>query len=217
MNFTPITVSKVVKKMFPNFVWSIDSEEKTLYLTFDDGPTPEVTEWVLACLKRYNAKATFFCIGKNIEQHPSLFKQIIKDGHGIGNHTNNHLKGWKTSVDSYLKDVSQAQNIINEQHQESEIRNQNLFRPPYGRIKARQSKLLIKQNFKIVMWSVLSLDWDKNVSEQKCYENVVKNAVSGDIVVFHDSIKAFKNMQFTLPKVLDYFSEKGYDFKRIPE
>lgn len=209
MNFTPVTVPKVVKKMFPNYIWNIDSKEKTLYLTFDDGPTPEITDWVLECLKKYNAKATFFCIGKNIEQYPDIYQNIIKNGHAIGNHTFNHLKGWKTTVDSYLIDVIQTQDILN-------IQNQKLFRPPYGRLKPKQAKLLIDKGFQIVMWSVLTVDWDKNVSEIQCYKNVVDNAISGDIVVFHDSVKASRNLQYTLPKVLEYYGNLGYNFKSIP-
>lgn len=209
MNFTPVTVPKVVKKMFPNYIWNIDSKEKTLYLTFDDGPTPEITDWVLECLKKHNAKATFFCIGKNIEQYPDIYQNIIKNGHTIGNHTFNHLKGWKTTVDSYLTDVIQTQDILN-------IQNQKLFRPPYGRMKPKQAKLLIDKGFQIVMWSVLSVDWAKNVSEIQCHKNVVDNAISGDIVVFHDSVKASRNLQYTLPKVLEYYVNLGYNFKSIP-
>jgi peptidoglycan/xylan/chitin deacetylase (PgdA/CDA1 family) len=209
MNFTPVTVPKVVKKMFPNYIWNIDSNEKTLYLTFDDGPTPEITDWVLECLKKYNAKATFFCIGKNIEQQPDIYQNIIKNGHAIGNHTFNHLKGWKTTIDSYLIDVIQTQDILN-------IQNQKLFRPPYGRMKPKQAKLLIDEGFQIVMWSVLSVDWAKNVSEIQCYKNIVDNASSGDIVVFHDSVKASRNLQYTLPKVLEYYGNLGYNFKSIP-
>lgn len=209
MNFTPVTVPKVVKKMFPNYIWNIDSNEKTLYLTFDDGPTPEITDWVLECLKKHNAKATFFCIGKNIEQHPDIYQNIIKNGHAIGNHTFNHLKGWKTTIDSYLIDVIQTQDILN-------IQNQKLFRPPYGRMKPKQAKLLIDKGFQIVMWSVLSVDWAKNVSEIQCYKNIVDNASSGDIVVFHDSVKASRNLQYTLPKVLEYYGNLGYNFKSIP-
>lgn len=222
MNFTPITVSKVVKKMFPNFIWNIHSKEKTLYLTFDDGPTPEVTNWVLACLKKHDAKATFFCIGKNVEQHPEIFANILNDEHAIGNHTYNHLKGWKTNTKDYLENTMMCNNILSDNIINSKIKNQqskiiNLFRPPYGRMKPKQAKLLIDKGFQIVMWSVLSVDWDKNVSEQKCYDNVVKNTVQGDIVVFHDSIKAFRNLQYTLPKVLEHYSNLGYKFKSIPE
>jgi peptidoglycan/xylan/chitin deacetylase (PgdA/CDA1 family) len=222
MNFTPVTVSKVVKKMFPNFIWNIGSQEKTLYLTFDDGPTPEITEWVLACLNKHQAKATFFCIGENIEQHPEIFQNIVINGHAIGNHTFSHLKGWKTKTKDYVENTRLCDRILKIQIQKSEIANQkssiiNLFRPPYGRMKPKQAKLLIDDGFQIVMWSILSVDWDKNVAETQCYNNVINNAISGDIVVFHDSIKASKNLQYALPRVLEYYNNLGYKFKRIPE
>jgi peptidoglycan/xylan/chitin deacetylase (PgdA/CDA1 family) len=207
MNLTPVKIPKLVKAMFPSFVWNIDIDEKTLYLTFDDGPTPEITDWVLNCLNDYNAKATFFSIGKNIEKHPEIFQRIINNGHAIGNHTFNHLKGWKTKSTDYIKDVEKASKHI----------SSKLFRPPYGRIKPKQAKLLINADFKIVMWSVLSLDWDITVSENQCYNNVVEKSEPGSIIVFHDSEKASLNMMYSLPKVLDYFSKKGYNFKRIPE
>jgi peptidoglycan/xylan/chitin deacetylase (PgdA/CDA1 family) len=207
MNLTPVKIPKLIKTMFPNFVWNVDTEEKTLYLTFDDGPTPEITDWVLNCLNEYNAKATFFCIGKNVEHYPKIFQRIVDDGHAIGNHTFNHLKGWKTKSAEYFKDVEKASNYI----------NSKLFRPPYGRIKPNQAKLLINVDFKIVMWSVLSLDWDKNVSANQCYNNVIEKSEPGSIIVFHDSKKAAENMKFALPKVLNYFSKKGYNFKRILE
>ena len=215
MNLTPVTIPKVVKKLFPNFVWNIDTEEKTLYLTFDDGPTPEITEWVLDLLKEYNAKASFFCVGKNVEKYPEIFQRIIDEGHSVGNHTFNHLKGWKTKSTDYFEDVTQATKAFNK-NRTSEIGNQKLFRPPYGRIKPKQAKLLIDEGFQIVMWSVLSLDWDKTVTAIACYENVVENSDSGSIIVFHDSKKASPKMMFTLPKVLDHFSKKGFMFKRIP-
>jgi len=229
MNLTPVTIPKVVKSMFPDFVWNIDSTQKTLYLTFDDGPTPEITDWVLDCLKSYNAKATFFCIGNNVEKYPEIFRRIIDEGHSVGNHTQNHLKGWKTKIKNYIENVILCDLVLksqipknNSQEGNSKIINHqslifNLFRPPYGRLKPKQGKALIKNGYKIIMWSVLSLDWDKNLSTTQCYNNVVKKAVSGDIIVFHDSIKASKNMRFALPKVLEYFSEKGFEFKRIPE
>ena len=215
MSFTPVTVSTVVKKMFPNYIWNIHSQEKTLYLTFDDGPTPEITDWVLACLKKYNAKATFFCIGKNVEQYPDIFVNIVNDAHTIGNHTFNHLKGWETNTKDYIENTMMCNYVLQIQNPKSSV--VNLFRPPYGRIKPKQAKLLIEEGFKIIMWSVLSVDWDKNISEQKCYNNVVNNSGSGDIVVFHDSTKAFKNLQFALPKVLEHYNNLGYKFKSIPE
>jgi len=207
MNLTPVTIPKVIKTMFPNFIWNINAEEKALYLTFDDGPTPIITDWVLDCLKDYNAEATFFCIGKNVELYPQIYNRILEEKHAIGNHTFNHLKGWKTKTSEYIEDVNKATNQI----------NSNLFRPPYGRIKSKQSKLLIDDGFKIVMWSVLSLDWDKNVSKNQCFNNVIEKSESGSIIVFHDSEKASKNIKYVLPKALDYFTKKGYVFKRIPE
>ncbi|PTM11401.1 MAG: polysaccharide deacetylase family protein [Bacteroidetes bacterium] len=207
MNLTPVTIPKIVKTMFPDFIWDIKTREKTLYLTFDDGPTPEITEWVLDCLKKHDAKATFFCIGKNVKLFPEIYNRIIDEEHGVGNHTFNHLKGWKTKTPDYLYDAHNAS---------VEIKSK-LFRPPYGRIKPKQAKSLLKDNYKIIMWSILSLDWDKNISASKCYHNVVDKATSGSIIVFHDSKKASHNMMYALPKVLDYFSKKGYDFKRILE
>jgi peptidoglycan/xylan/chitin deacetylase (PgdA/CDA1 family) len=207
MNFVPVTIPKVVKTLLPHYIWDIHSKEKAIYLTFDDGPTPIITDWVLNCLNDYNAKATFFCIGKNVKKHPEIFQRIIDNGHTIGNHTFNHLKGWKTKSSEYIEDVHKASIHI----------NSNLFRPPYGRIKPKQSKLLIEDGFKIVMWSVLSLDWDINVTENQCYNNVVEKSESGSVIVFHDSEKASRNMMYALPKALDYFAKKGYIFKRIPE
>lgn len=207
MNLTPVTIPKVVKTLFPNFIWNIATEEKTLYLTFDDGPTPEITNWVLDCLKEHNAKATFFCIGKNVSLFPDIYKRIIEEQHSVGNHTFNHLKGWNTKTSTYIEDIKKASKII----------DSNLFRPPYGRLKPKQAKLLIKEGFQIIMWSILSVDWDENVSKLQCYNNVISKAKSGSIIVFHDSIKASSNMMYTLPKVLDYFSKRGYIFKRIPE
>lgn len=207
MNLTPVTIPKVVKTLFPNFIWNFESEEKVLYLTFDDGPTPVITDWVLDCLNDYNAKVTFFCIGKNVELYPQIYNRILEEGHTIGNHTFNHLKGWKTKTSEYIQDVNKASIYI----------NSKLFRPPYGRIKPKQSESLINNGFKIVMWSVLSIDWDKNIPKKECYNNVIKKSKSGSIIVFHDSEKASMNMMYVLPKILDYFSEKGYVFKRIPE
>jgi len=216
MNLTPITTPKLAKSLFPDLVWDLPSKEKVIYLTFDDGPTPLITNWALDVLKQYDAKATFFCIGKNVDEHPSIFKRILTENHSIGNHTHNHLKGWKTKTANYLANVDEAQRTINSQiiNQQSTITN--LFRPPYGQIKPKQAKQLMHLGYKIIMWKVLSVDWDASVSNKKCLENIINNTVSGDIVVFHDSIKAANNMQYTLPKVLEYFNKKGFEFKRIP-
>ncbi|MBU3820892.1 polysaccharide deacetylase family protein [Flavobacteriaceae bacterium XHP0103] len=212
---TPIKTPLVAKKMFPNYVWDIATNEKVLYLTFDDGPTPEITNWTLDTLNNYQAKATFFCIGKNIEKHPDIFKAILNEGHAIGNHTNNHLKGWKTLTSDYLANVTKAQNTIDAIIPKDFSGNTQLFRPPYGQIKPAQGKALLGQGYKIIMWDIISFDWDKNISKETCLKNVTNKATKGSIIVFHDSVKASKNMQYALPKVLEYFSEKGYVFKTL--
>ena len=195
----------VLNKLFPSYVWKIKTDEKVLYLTFDDGPTPEITSQVLEILAAYNAKATFFCIGKNVQENPVLFKRIGDEGHAIGNHTFNHIKGWKSDDSDYLKDIHQAHQLI----------DSRLFRPPYGRIKPQQAKQLQLQGYKIIMWDVLSYDWDRSLSKEKVLENSIKNSQSGSIIVFHDSIKAAKNMLYALPKTLSYFSEKGFRFETL--
>lgn len=207
MKIAPVKTPVVAKKMFPNYIWDIATTNKELYLTFDDGPTPDITNWTLETLKQYNAKATFFCIGANIKKHPDIFKNIINDGHVIGNHTQNHIKGWKTKTKDYLTEVKDAQIAI-----DSKL---NLFRPPYGQITPKQGKKLMDIGYQIIMWDVLSFDWDHEISEEKCLENVISKSKAGSIIVFHDSIKASKNMMYTLPKVLDFFSKKGFDFKSL--
>ena len=213
MKITPTKTPFVVKKMFPDYVWEISTNQKELYLTFDDGPTPEITHWVLDCLKHYQAKATFFCVGENVKKHPELFQSLLDHGHSIGNHTNNHIKGWKTKTKEYLENVREAQETINNHLLQSS--NNNLFRPPYGQISPKQGKKLIGNGYKVVMWDVLSFDWDKSVSNQECFNYVTSKSKNGSIVVFHDSVKASNNMKYTLPKVLEYYTEKGFAFKGI--
>lgn len=229
MTFTPIKTPLIAKKLFPNYVWDIPTKNKVLYLTFDDGPTPEITHWTLNILKQYHAKATFFCIGNNIEKYPDVFHNILDEGHAIGNHTQNHIKGWHHTAKSYLKNIELCESILNTQipnsksqltNNNSEILNHqslivNLFRPPYGQITPKQGKSLIDLNYKIIMWDVLSFDWDKNVTPENCFNNVIYKSKPGSIIVFHDSLKASKNMQYALPKVLEYFTEKGFEFKVI--
>lgn len=211
MKITPVKTPLVAKKMFPNYVWDISTQTKELYLTFDDGPTPKITNWTLDLLKKYNAKATFFCIGVNIEKHPDIFQNIIKDGHSIGNHTQHHVKGWKTKTEGYINEVLDA-----EKHIELYLsKKSNLFRPPYGQIKPKQGKKLMALDYKIIMWDVLSFDWQKEISEVECLENVISKSKEGSIIVFHDSIKASKNMMYALPRILEYFSEKGFTFKAL--
>ena len=213
MNIIPVKTPKLVKHVLPSLVWNIKTTEKVIYLTFDDGPTPEITDWVLNTLDTFDAKATFFCIGHNIEKHPDIFKSIINKGHAIGNHTYNHLKGWKTKTTDYLINIYKTQIIIDSSYNIKPL----LFRPPYGRIKLKQVKALSKLNYQIIMWNVLSKDWDKTVEKEVCLRNVIQNTKEGDIVVLHDSIKASRNMQYTLPRMLDHFTKEGYKFKRIPE
>lgn len=216
MTLTPVKTPVVAKKMFPNYVWDIPSEEKTLYLTFDDGPTPEITNWVLDTLDKFNAKATFFCIGNNVKKYPDVFQQVISAGHSIGNHTQNHAKGWKTKTKDYLKNVEDCnKQFLNTKLVNHKSQTSNLFRPPYGKITPKQGKKLLDLDYKIVMWDVLSFDWDKNTSKEDCLNNILSKAKSGSIIVFHDSVKASKNMQYALPKVLDYFGNKGYSFRAI--
>ena len=207
MNFRWIKTHRIIKKIFSNYVWDIPNDENKVYLTFDDGPTPEITEWTLKQLKKYNAKATFFCIGNNIEKYPAIFQKIIQDNHAIGNHTFNHLKGWNISTEDYIENTQLCQSAIyNLQSQVS-----NLFRPPYGKIKLSQSKALRKLGYKIIMWDVLSEDFNQKISPEQCLQNVLKNVQSGSIIVFHDSKKAFANLEYALPKTLDFLKEKGFN------
>ena len=220
MTLTPIKTPLVAKKMFPNYIWDISTNDKIIYLTFDDGPTPEITNWTLDILKQYNAKATFFCIGNNIEKHPDIFQNILIDGHSIGNHTHNHIKGWKTKTKDYLENIYLCESVFKTQITKSLAVNcnsefVNLFRPPYGQITPKQGKKLTELGYKIIMWDVLSFDWEQKVSAETCFKNIISKATKGSVIVFHDSIKASKNMQFTLPKVLEYYSREGYTFNSI--
>ena len=203
----------LLKYLLPHRIWKFPSDEKAIYLSFDDGPIPEVTPWVLEQLKSYNAKASFFCIGDNVQKHPEVFREILAEGHSIGNHTYNHLNGWMTSTEKYVSNVLQAQEEI-ESFGNTEI-PVKLFRPPYGRLKENQARLLREKGFSIVMWEVLSIDYDARLTPEKCFQNVLKNAGPGSIIVFHDSLKAEKNLKAVLPKVLRYYSDKGYDFRAI--
>ena len=202
-----IKTKPLIKKIFKNYVWDIPNTERKIYLTFDDGPTAEITEWVLDQLQKFNAKATFFCIGNNIEKHPAIFEKVVNEGHAIGNHTFNHLNGWKTSTAEYLENSG-----LNYQLNTKKCK---LFRPPYGKIKPSQSKKLRELGYKIIMWNVLSADFDQSITKEQCLENVIKNATAGSIVVFHDSIKAFSNLEYTLPKALKYWTEQDFVFETL--
>ncbi len=196
-----------LRRLYPSCIWQINTQKKIIYLSFDDGPHHRATPFVLDELKKYNAKASFFCIGKNVTELGDIYRRIIDEGHAVGNHTYNHVNGWKTGNNIYLKNIALASGVI----------DSNLFRPPYGKITFSQVKTLSKKpiRLKIVMWSVLSGDFDKGLSNESCLDNVIKNAREGSIVVLHDSEKAFEKLKFVLPKVLAHFTAQGYQFDKI--
>ncbi len=193
--------------IYPNLLWKVKTKDNVVYLTFDDGPIPEVTEFVLDLLQKENIKAHFFCIGKNVLENPTIYQRIIAEGHMVGNHTQNHLNGWKTKTTDYLNNIDEAKKVI----------KSNLFRPPYGRITKKQIQQLSTQHstFKIMMWDVLSGDFDESISAEKCYQNVINHVQPGSIIVFHDSKKAFPRMKDALPKVIDWLKLNKYDISLI--
>ncbi len=196
---------RFIQRLYPERVWAFSRKEKTVYLTFDDGPIPEITPWVLSELKKHNTKATFFCVGENVQKNPEVFQKIISEGHSVGNHTFNHLSGWKTDTLQYVTNVSKCEETF----------NSKLFRPPYGKITSKQAKILQQKGLKIVMWDVISYDYDAIITEEKCLQNVLKNIKSGSIIVFHDILKAEKNLRYVLPKVLKFISDKGWECSSI--
>ncbi len=196
--------SYLIKSIYPKAVWRMGETEKKLYLSFDDGPIPEITPWVLDILQEYEIKATFFCVGDNVEKYASIFNRIKAEGHAIGNHTYNHLNGWKTHSADYYKNIAKAKDIT----------SSTLFRPPYGKMKNTQYKTILN-HYKIIMWDVLSGDYDKNTSPEKCLDNVLTNYRNGSIIVFHDNRKAWNNLQYALPKFIEHALSKGYVFELI--
>jgi peptidoglycan/xylan/chitin deacetylase (PgdA/CDA1 family) len=205
MKMYPVRIPTFIQKLMPAYTWRLPVTDRVLYLTFDDGPIPEVTPWVLETLRAYGAKATFFCVGDNIRKHPDLFRQVKNEGHSVGNHTFNHLKGWKTDDAIYLDNIRQCASLLPEK----------LFRPPYGRLRRSQRKLLQLEQYRLIMWDVLSGDFDRSISPEQCRDNVLNNAGPGSIIVMHDSLKSIKNLRVALPGVLQYFTDKGYRFGRI--
>lgn len=199
-------------KFFSDYTWKKPSDNKTIYLTFDDGPTPEVTNWVLEILKQYKAKATFFCIGNNIEKYPELFRKIIDENHKVANHTYYHEKGWKTKNQDYLNSIIKTEKLICKMDSNNKYK---LFRPPYGQIRKAQGQALIEMGYKIIMWSVLTQDWKSNISNEYCYEKIIKSINKGSIVVFHDSFKAEEKLKYLLPRVLEHFSSRSFNFKSL--
>lgn len=198
--------------LYPNLVWRIPATQKELYLTFDDGPIPGPTDFVLETLAKHSIKATFFCIGDNVGKHPDQFKKIIHEGHVIGNHTHNHLKGWSTSLLDYVLNFTDC----SDQFRASGLKESTkLFRPPYGRITRSQIKALRSQ--KIIMWDVLTHDYDKSISPESCLKNSIRVTRPGSIIVFHDSIKAERNMSYVLPRYIEHFISQGYSFNVLSQ
>lgn len=206
VDFTLInSASKYLQPISNQLIWRINTDKKEVFLTFDDGPHPEITPWVLEQLKKYNARATFFLVGENAQRYPAVVAQIISEGHHIGNHTFNHLKGWNESKFAYYKNTLKC---------ESEF-DSTLFRPPHGRITRDQHRALSKR-FKIIMWSLLTRDYNNSVSPQHIVNTVTKNTTKGEVIVFHDSKKAESNLKNSLPAILKNLSEKGFAFSAIP-
>ncbi len=198
-----------LRKFYGDATWQVATTDKVLYLTFDDGPDPEATPFVLEQLEKYNAKATFFCIGRNVEQHQQLFAEVVSQGHAVGNHTYSHIDGWKTNNKKYFSDIATASSLI----------QSDLFRPPYGHVTWRQVNLLKnnEQPLRTFLWSVLSADFDENTPEEKCLYNVTTHAGEGDIVLFHDSKGAMKNLRYALPRVLQHYTQQGFRFQALPQ
>jgi peptidoglycan-N-acetylglucosamine deacetylase len=199
----------LVKQLFSSYVWQMPAAENKMYLSFDDGPHPEITPWVLDQLKKYDATATFFCIGKNVQLYPEVYARILSEGHSVGNHTHDHVNGWKIKNIDYLDNITKATAYI----------KSPLFRPPYGKIRSSQAKeiknALHQTEGKIIMWDVLSADFDHTITPAQCSENVLQNATAGSIIVFHDSEKARTSLEYALPLVLQNFTEKGFRCESI--
>jgi peptidoglycan/xylan/chitin deacetylase (PgdA/CDA1 family) len=201
-----VRIPPILKQVNPGLIWNMPGDQKVLYLTFDDGPTPAVTGEVLSILARYKSHATFFCIGRNAERHPEIYRQITTAGHGVGNHTYSHLKGWFTRNREYYSDILLASQFV----------PSGLFRPAYGMITPVQAQRLKKQ-FRIVMWDVMSYDFHPKTNREKCLDNVIRYAKPGSVIVFHDSVKASEKVLYALPGVLEYFKERGFSFESIPK
>ncbi|HQW10852.1 MAG TPA: polysaccharide deacetylase family protein [Saprospiraceae bacterium] len=199
-----IKTPRFFKFLFLEGIWKIDNEAKKLFLTFDDGPVPEVTQFVLDTLNEYDVKATFFCVGENAEKHPALLKRIKQEGHAVGSHTYNHLNGWYTDNTEYFLNVRKAAKIV----------GSDLFRPPYGKLKPSQVSF-IRKHYQIIMWDVLSGDFDPKLSTEEIYENIVTNVESGSIIVMHDSIKSEEKLKVVLPQILRFLLDSGYEFETL--
>ena len=195
---------KLIQQLLPGFTWRKPSAQKVLYLTFDDGPIPEVTPWVMEQLRRYDARGTFFCVGHNVQKHPEVFDQLLEEGHAVGNHTFHHLDGWNTDTKVYVDNVAACATWV----------DSNLFRPPYGKLTPAKTQQL-RPEYEVVLWDVLSADFDTRLTGEQCWQNVQRNARPGSILVFHDSLKAWDRLSYALPKTLAYFADQGYRFEAL--
>ena len=197
---------KILQRLFDDFLWKIETNEKVIYLTFDDGPHHVITPWIIDLMNQYNAKGTFFLIGDAVKRNPELYQLYKTNGHQIGNHTYRHINGLRSRKKNYLEEIAQCAEFV----------DSSLFRPPYGQINLRSIRE-IKKKYKVVMWDVLSWDFDNETSSEICLSNVIKYTKEGSIVVFHENEKSMKNIMYALPKVLDHFTKLGYQFKAIPD
>jgi len=207
MNIYPLKFPAVIQYLSSSLLFKKESSSKIIYLTFDDGPSPDITPWVLEELNKVKAKATFFCLGKNIKKYPDIFKQIIQNNHGVGNHTYFHLDGWRTKTNMYIEEVEQTENLI-----EQFTRSQKIFRPPYGRITPAQIKKLKAKAYEVILWTSISGDFSHHLDTNKVIKKMMKHTKSGHILVFHDSKKAAKNLKAILPELLKGWHTKGYEF-----
>lgn len=198
------TIPHLLRWIYPNYTWKVKTSEKVVYFTFDDGPHPEITPWVLEQLAIYNAKATFFMVGDNMVKYPQIVNQVQKSGCKIGNHTFNHLKGWSTETETYLENFRKSEAVLETQ----------LFRPPYGRIKTKQAKVILKSH-QVIMWDRLSCDYEANLNIQESLYSMKLLPANGSIFVFHDSEKAFHNLKILLPQLLHFYQKNGYSFYAI--
>lgn len=196
-----------LRAIYPkNLIWRVPTSERKVFLTFDDGPIPEVTPLVISILNKYNIKATFFCVGENVQKYPEVFDLLLKNGHAIGNHTYHHVKAWKTDFNSYLSEIEQCNQLV----------KSNLFRPPHGQITRKLAQNLSK-DFRIMMWSALTGDYDKKLSGKQCLANATKNTRPGSIIVFHDSLKARERMEYALPLYIEYCIKNEYGFGNLQD
>ena len=206
----PAKTPKLISRTLKDFVWSVPNANNDIFLTFDDGPIPEVTPWVLDVLKSLSVKATFFCVGDNISKHPSIFKRILNEGHSVGNHTYNHLNGWNTDFNTYSENITKTQEVLNSFGIQS-----RLFRPPYGKLKPGQSKFLNENHYNIVMWDVLSKDYLQTIKKEQVKSNILNNAASGSIIVCHDNVKAFRNLKAVLESTIVELVHRGFVLKAL--